>query len=75
MRIYDYLNGILGAMGAGADNGVPTPSWVIEDYLKAIYDAIKASDAIPEYPDTDGTYVLTVTVASGTPTLSWESAS
>ena len=30
---------------------------------------------LPDTPGTDGTYVLTVTVASGTPTLSWESAS
>lgn len=75
MRLYDYLNGILGALGAGEDNGVPTPAWREEEYLKAIYDAIKANDAIPEYPDTDGAYVLTVTISGGTPTLSWESAS
>jgi len=74
MRIYEYLNGIRGALGSGEDNGVPTPAWRIEEYLKDIYDAIKASDAIPAYPETDGTYVLTVTVSSGTPTLSWESA-
>ena len=29
---------------------------------------------LPEYPETDGSYVLTLTVASGEGTLSWESA-
>lgn len=29
---------------------------------------------VPNPPTTDGTYKLTVTVASGTPTYSWESA-
>jgi len=42
MRVYDYLNGILGALGVGEDNGVPTPAWRIEEYLEAIYEAIKA---------------------------------
>ena len=42
MRIYDYLNGIRGALGSGEDTGVPEPAWRIEEYLKDIYDAIKA---------------------------------
>ena len=41
MRIYDYMKGILGAMGVGEDVGVPEPSWRIEEYLEAIYEAIK----------------------------------
>ena len=41
MRIYEYLNGILGALGVGDDNGVPVPSWRIEEYLEAIYEAIR----------------------------------
>lgn len=42
MRIYEYLNGIRGALGSGEDTGVPAPAWRIEEYLKDIYDAIKA---------------------------------
>ena len=42
MRIYEYLNGIRGALGSGEDTGVPTPAWRIEEYLKDSYDAIKA---------------------------------
>ena len=42
MRIYDYMKGILGAMGVGEDVGVPEPSWRIEEYLKDIYDAIRS---------------------------------
>ena len=41
MRNEQYLLGILGALGIGEDNGVPDPVWNHEEYLKAIYDAIK----------------------------------
>ena len=41
MRVYEYLQGILGALGVGDDNGVPTPAWRIEEYLAAIYEAIR----------------------------------
>lgn len=42
MRIYDYLEGILGALGEGEDNGVPTPAWRLEEYLRDIYGAVKS---------------------------------
>ena len=41
MRFEEYMNGILGALGVGEDNGGPTPAWRQEEYLKAIYDAIR----------------------------------
>lgn len=41
MRIYEYLDEIRRALNAEESNGVPTPSWRIEEYLKDIYDAIK----------------------------------
>lgn len=76
MRIYDYLNGIRGALGSGEDTGVPEPAWRIEEYLKDIYDAIKAGgggSGLPDTPGSDGTYALQNTVESGTGTLSWAS--
>lgn len=42
MRIYDYLDEILRTLNAEESNGVPTPSWRIEEYLKDIYDAIRS---------------------------------
>ena len=41
MRTQEYLKGILGALGAGEDNGVPEPVWDQERYLEAIYTALK----------------------------------
>ena len=64
MRIYDYMKGILGAMGVGEDVGVPEPSWRIEEYLKAIYDKLKEGGGgsnkfivtlTPTSPDFSGT--------------------
>ena len=40
MRIEEYLQGILAKLGVGEDNGVPTPAWRIEEYLKSIYDSM-----------------------------------
>ena len=45
MRNEEYMEGILGALGVGEDKGVPEPAWRHEEYLKQIYDAIKAKDA------------------------------
>ena len=44
--------------------------------IKSEMDAALAelADKLPNAPTTDGAYVLTVTVADGTPTYSWESA-
>ena len=42
MRTEEYLQGILGALGAGEDVGVPKPVWRHEEFLKAIYDALSA---------------------------------
>lgn len=42
MRIYEYLDEILRTLNAEESNGVPTPSWRIEEYLKDIYDAIRS---------------------------------
>lgn len=58
MRIYDYLNGIRGALGSGEDTGVPAPAWRIEEYLKDIYDAIKAGGG--------GGLVVTLTINTDT---------
>lgn len=44
MRQEDYYKGILGALGAGEDNGVPRPIWRHEVYYKAIYDALKGNE-------------------------------
>lgn len=41
MRREEYLQGILGALGVGEDKGVPEPVWRQEEYLAAIYEAIK----------------------------------
>ena len=62
MRIYDYMKGILGAMGVGEDVGVPEPSWRIEEYLKAIYDKLKegSSGSLPAVTSADNGKVLGV---------------
>ena len=59
MRREEYLQGILGALGVGEDNGVPEPVWNHEEYLKAIYDAVKGvastvSETASEVDDLDG---------------------
>ena len=41
MREEEYMQGILGALGVGEDNGIPEPVWRHEEYLKQIYEAIK----------------------------------
>lgn len=41
MRNEEYYRGILGALGVGEDKGVPKPVWRHEEYLQAIYDAVK----------------------------------
>lgn len=38
-----------------------------------VVDVLKALSIFPEYPEEDGTYVLTCTMNSGEATLSWES--
>lgn len=61
MRIYDYMKGILGAMGVGEDVGVPEPSWRIEEYLKAIYDKLKeGGGGLPAVTSADNGKVLAV---------------
>jgi hypothetical protein len=63
MRIYDYMKGILGAMGVGEDVGVPEPSWRIEEYLKAIYDKLKeggGGSSLPPVTSSDNGKVLAV---------------
>ena len=70
MRIYDYLDGIKGALGSGSDNGVPTPSWRIEEYLKDIYDAIKAGGG--GGGGGGGSDVMLVTVSSGNFDKKWQ---
>lgn len=46
MREAEYLRGILGALGVGEDSGVPDPVWRQEEYLKALYDAVKGARAV-----------------------------
>ena len=72
----------------GRAKAAPSPSALplTEDKLATLWAAAAAeliaeakipeppSPELPEAPDTDGTYVLTSTVSSGTATLSWESA-
>lgn len=58
MRPEEYLQGILGALGVGEDKGVPEPVWRQEEYLKAIYDAVKGvastvSETASEVDDLD----------------------
>lgn len=42
MRNEEYLDGILAALGAGEDAGVPAPVWRHEAYLAAIYGLLRA---------------------------------
>ena len=55
---------------SGTDNGkvlmVDSGKWAKKN--------ITFPTELPDNPGTDGTYVLTCTVSSGTATLSWESA-
>lgn len=53
MRNEEYLEGILGALGVGEDNGVPDPAWRHEAYLKAIYDVIKDTPKLPPATQAD----------------------
>ena len=57
------VNGVSGAIGAVQDQANATDAALAE-----------LAEQLPDAPTTDGAYVLTVTVADGTPTYSWESA-
>lgn len=46
MREAEYLRGILGALGVGEDSGVPAPVWRQEEYLKALYDAVRGASTV-----------------------------
>lgn len=70
MRIYDYMKGILGAMGVGEDVGVPEPSWRIEEYLKAIYDKLKEGGGnLPPVTEADNGKVMAVVDGEWEPSL------
>lgn len=57
------VNGVSGAIGQ------------VQEQVNATDAALaELADKLPTAPTTDGAYVLTVTVADGTPTYSWESA-
>lgn len=57
------VNGVSGAIGS------------VQEQVNATDEAVaKLAEQLPTAPTTDGAYVLTVTVADGTPTYSWESA-
>lgn len=56
-------------------NGVSGAIGVVQEQVNATDAALaELADKLPTAPTTDGAYVLTVTVADGTPTYSWESA-
>ena len=62
MRFDEYMEGILGALGVGEDNGVPEPAWRQEEYLKAIYDAIREGGGLlPSVTSSDNGKLLGVT--------------
>lgn len=61
------VNGVSGAIGA-----VQTQANATDEALADL--AADIAEQLPTAPTTDGSYVLTVTVADGTPTYSWESA-
>lgn len=61
-----FLNGIK----AGDTSGLPDPQTREELYLAAI-----AAKSLPEFPDTDDTYILSLTISDGVATLEWVSAS
>ncbi|MBO6078237.1 MAG: hypothetical protein J6P66_05735 [Bacteroidaceae bacterium] len=57
------VNGVSGAIGS------------VQEQVNATDEAVaELAEKLPTAPTTDGAYVLTVTVADGTPTYSWESA-
>lgn len=60
-----FLRGLL-----DGDGDLPDPETREELFLAAI-----AARAIPEYPETDGTYTLQLTISDGAATLEWVSAS
>ena len=68
---------IMDALG-GSYAGIQTPVWRNEEELEVIARAIAAvvpsSSILPEAPEDDGTYTLTMTVDDGEATLSWEAA-
>ena len=61
-----FLNGIK----AGDASGLPDPQTREEMYLAAI-----AGKSLPEFPNTDGSYILSLTISDGAATLEWVSAS
>ena len=61
------VNGVSGAIGAVQEQANTTDAALAEL-------AADIAEQLPDAPTTDGAYVLTVTVESGTPTYSWESA-
>lgn len=61
-----FLNGIK----AGDASGLPDPQTREEMYLAAI-----AGKSLPEFPDADGSYILTLTISDGVATLEWTSES
>lgn len=40
-----------------------------------VVDVLKSLGVLPDYPEEDGTYILTCTVSSGEATLTWENKS
>lgn len=65
-RLELFLKGIIDA----DFSNLPDPITRDEIFLAAI-----AARAIPEYPNTDGTYILQLTITDGDATLEWVSAS
>ena len=66
------------------DDQLPSPLVNVDDnglYLvkrengKSTYEKLDVTQVVPEYPESDGAYVLTVTMDDGEATLSWEAAS
>ena len=65
------------------EDSLPTPIVPTDangDYVihrengRETYKALEFPAELPEYPEEDGAYVLTVTMSDGEGTLSWESA-
>ena len=74
--LQDALKELYGSFGGSLDNvrGLQDIVAIIRAMASlGIGDTI-TGQAYPEIPDTDGTYVLTCTVADGAATLSFESA-
>ena len=61
------VNGVSGSIGQVQEQANDTNEALAEL-------AADIAEQLPDAPTTDGAYVLTVTVADGTPTYSWESA-